>query len=47
MLDLDVQFLSSLAEKKHMYFVAVDNDTNTSHGGNWKYSGWWATQSGQ
>jgi len=43
-LDLDVQFLSSLADKKHMYFITVDNDGRSSHGGNWKYSGWWATQ---
>ncbi|MBI1898205.1 MAG: hypothetical protein HYS04_16980 [Acidobacteria bacterium] len=43
-LTLDVQFLSSLADKKHMYLVAIDNDGLSSHSGEWKYSGWWSTQ---
>jgi hypothetical protein len=43
-LTLDVQFLSYLAQKKHMYLVALDNDGLSSHGGAWKYSGWWSTQ---
>jgi hypothetical protein len=42
---LDIEFLpsSTLAYRKHMYVVALNNQGRVSNGGNWTYWGWWAT----